>query len=161
MSYDGSTFNIETVVKPSGGMGLSLTLQVGVLYAFQSDISINNALGEALAVHMLFDGMSSAIVQAQDSNITVPGQIGWSAGLTISQGSDNGYPRVACSVNGETINGAAVWINFDGTSNVIAASTGSKTTILPPTNLSVMQSSSNFGIFTDYYNTITWIKRFS
>ena len=58
---------------------------MGVLYAFQSDISINNALGEALAVHMLFDGMSSAIVQAQDSNITVPSQIGWSAGLTISQ----------------------------------------------------------------------------
>jgi hypothetical protein len=157
MSYDGSTYNVESSSKLLGGSWSSLfQLQGGELYAYQVDVAANNALGDALVVYMLFDGVSSVNIISQETNVSAPGTTNYSSPLTFSQGSDNGYPRVASSINGLTINAAAVWIDFNGTNNVIVASTGSKTTISPPTSLAVTQSSNNFGVFTEYYNTLSW-----
>ncbi len=88
MSYDGSTFNVETATKPMGGSWSSTptTLQAGVLYAYQVDVMSNsdNTLGEAVSAYMMFDGTSSVIVQAQEANIAVPGQTLWSFPITLS-----------------------------------------------------------------------------
>ena len=72
------------------------------------------------------------------------------------KGTENGFPRVAASVNGDTVNAAAVWIEFDGMSNVIAASNGLRTSIAAPTSLTVTQSTNNFNVFTEFFNTLSW-----
>lgn len=40
--------------------------------------------------------------------------------------------------------------------NSIVASTGTKGIVLPPSNLSVTQSSNYLGAFTEFYNTLNW-----
>lgn len=156
MSYDGSSYNIETATQPNGGNWGPLEVIQGGLFCYQVDVSANNALGDALAAYMEFDGVSSTVIQTQEASVSAPGMTLWSPAFAISQGPDNGFPRIASSVNGVTVNAAAVWINFDGVSNVIAVSTGSKTTINPPTALTFTPGSTNFGVFTDNFNTLSW-----
>jgi hypothetical protein len=40
--------------------------------------------------------------------------------------------------------------------NLVLGSVGTKTVMAPPSGLSVAQSSNNFGVFTEYYNTVNW-----
>jgi hypothetical protein len=54
------------------------------------------------------------------------------------------------------IHANAVWLQFDGTNTILNAATGSRTMVLPPTNLSIVQNSTDYGVFTDYYNTVSW-----
>jgi hypothetical protein len=68
----------------------------------------------------------------------------------------NAFPRVASTLNGTTVNAATVWISNNGTNNVIQASTGSKTILLPPSSPMVVQSVNDFGVFQEYYNTVSW-----
>lgn len=156
MSYNGSTYDIEASIKLLGRSWAFMRLQGEVLYTFQVDVATNNSLGNALTGYMLFDGVSSVLIKAQEFNLTSPKTIYFGKDLTISQGLVNGYPRVATSLNKDVINAAAIWMNSDGVNNRIAVSTGSKTTLLPPTNLAVVQNVNNFDIFTEYYNTISW-----
>ena len=50
----------------------------------------------------------------------------------------------------------AAWESFDGTDTTIVAATGTSSIVQPATSLSVVQSSTNNGIFTEYYNTFSW-----
>ena len=157
MSYDGSRYNVESAIKPLGNnWGPSQALQIAALYAFQADVTDNNSIGGTLALNMEFDGISSVVIQSQESNISIPNFPGWSPGTTISQGQNNGYPVVASSLNGQTINATALWVNNNGMNNGIVAINGSKTIILAPTNLTVIQTANNYGVFTNYCNTISW-----
>jgi hypothetical protein len=158
MSYDGYKFNVESAVKQVSGSSWTVVsgLDQQDIYAYQVDMTANNALGDVLATYMAFDGSSTVNILSQESEIAGPIAGSWSAPLTVSQGTQNGYPRVAAILSGTTLNAAVVWIHFDGTSNVIQASFGSRTTVLPPTSLAVTQNSNNTNVFTEYYNTITW-----
>jgi hypothetical protein len=71
-------------------------------------------------------------------------------------GSDNGFPKVATAFNGTNLYAAAVWLSSDGMHTTVQAATGSRTPVAPPTNLMVVQNSTDFGVFKDYYNTISW-----
>ena len=102
------------------------------------------------------DGSSNVLIQATETDIGGIEQDFFTIPQTISTGSNNGYPRVATTYSGGTVNAAAVWISSDGVNNTISAATGSKTVIAPPTGLSVTQSSTSFGVFTEYYNTVGW-----
>jgi hypothetical protein len=68
----------------------------------------------------------------------------------------NGFPRVASTLSGTTVNAATVWISNNGTNNAIQASTGSKTILLPPSSPTVVQSVNDYGVFQEYYNTVSW-----
>lgn len=156
MSYDASTYNVEASTKPNGGSWLPLqSLWVGVLFPYQVGVTSNNSTGSTLAAYMMFDG-SSIVIKAHEGNISIPRMTGWKMPITISAGADNGYPWVATSLNGQTLKAVAVWVNFDNVSNVIVAATASKSTIAPPTNLAVSQSTNNYNIFTEYSNMISW-----
>ncbi|HZX13309.1 MAG TPA: hypothetical protein VFF49_02805, partial [Thermodesulfobacteriota bacterium] len=48
------------------------------------------------------------------------------------------------------------WMNFDGVNNFIQTATGTGTLVMPPSNLAVTQGVNNFGIFNEYFNTLTW-----
>lgn len=154
-SYDGFTFTTESAEKPVSGNWAPTASSIGPsIYSFQADMSIN-ATSSALATFMFFNGSGMDIL-AQETGIADPVFGFWTAPLTVSQGTENGYPRSAYTLSGSTANAVAVWINNNGTHNVIEASTGSKTAVAPPTSLGVTQSQNQFGVFSDWANTITW-----
>ncbi len=155
-SYDGRTFNVETTIKHAGQSTWIQPVRLAIenIYAFDADLAINS-FGNALAGYMYFDG-SALTIQSLETNFSGFLENSWSIPLTPSQGTNNAFPRVATSFIGDTINAAAVWIQFDGTNTTLQAVSGTRTLLAPPSNLAVMQSTNDFGVFQDHTNTITW-----
>jgi hypothetical protein len=156
MSFDDITFNVESAIKPLRGEWTDPTDIVSSnLFAFETDLAVSS-LGDALAVYMFYNG-NFMLIQSSESDIAGLESNSWSVPINLSSGANHGYPHVASSLTGNTINAAVVWISSNGIVDTILATTGTRTVLLPPTLLAVSQSSSNFGgVFTDYYNTLTW-----
>jgi hypothetical protein len=155
-SYDDITYNIESAVKPIRGNWTNSTVIVNSnLYAFEADLSVSS-LGDALVVYMFYNG-SFLLIQSSESDFTGLMNNSWSVPINLSSGANHGFPKVAASLAGEVINAAAVWVSTNGTYNIILATTGSRNVVLHPTNLAALQSSRSFGgVFTEYYNTLSW-----
>src|SRR4029077_2782791 len=45
---------------------------------------------------------------------------------------------------------------FNGTNTIINAATGSRVMLLPPSGVTITQNLTDYGVFKDYYNTISW-----
>ena len=156
-SYDGETFTLESAQKLIGKSWLlpATLLQSPTIYSFGMDAAVVD--GDVLMTNMAWDGSSSIIIQSQQTNITNPLLLLWTNTNTFSKGSNNGYPQCAMSITGGgTFNSVALWLNRDSSNTVVYASSGSETEIQPPLNVSVSQNVNNFGVYQDYYNTITW-----
>ncbi len=153
-SPDGSVFNTSAATLQVQGTLQGPIIISSTVYDLQIDLSIDST-GTGLMPFMTFDG-TNEVIQVTQAFIASFVPNAFSPSLTISNGSDNAFPRGATTTNGSTVNGAVVWINFDGSNTRINAVTGSKSVILPPTSLAVSQSANNFGAFIDYVNTITW-----
>lgn len=155
-SYDGEIFAIESSQKIFGGSWTnSIPLQAPTIYSFAVDVALTE--GISLMTTMAWDGVSDIEIQSQESSLVSPLYQIWRLINTFSTGSCNAYPRCALSLTGNTINAVTLWNYFDGLNTVIHASTGSDTTISPPSDLMVTQSVTDFGVYQDYYNTITWL----
>lgn len=154
-STDGGHFNIESAVIQLGGV-LNPSVQVATLdpYAYAFDLSINS-LGCALIPYMVSDG-SNAVIQAVETDFGGVSANVFTAIQTLSAGSDNGYPVGAVEYSSGTVNAAVAWINFDGSNKIIQVATGSKGIVAPPTSVTVVQSTNNLGVFTEYNNTLSW-----
>jgi hypothetical protein len=154
-SFDGATFSSVGNQKPFGGNWTTAApITLNGISGPAADLQINS-LGDVVAVFMNYDG-TDVNIQSTDSyyggflpNI-------WSAPTYVSTGTDNGFPRVSTSYTTGVIHANAVWLQFDGTNTILNAATGSRTMVLPPTNLSIVQNSTDYGVFTDYYNTVSW-----
>ena len=154
--YTNDLFNLESAILPLGGTWQESTqLVAGNLYSYEGDIAINS-YGAAVAVFMINDAMSSVSIQNSETNIAGVLFPFWSGAITLSTGTMNGFPRVASTLNGTTVNAATVWISHNGTNNAILASTGSKTILLPPSSPMVVQAVNDFEVFQEYYNTVSW-----
>lgn len=155
ISFDDETFSIESAVKPvNGNWSDPVDLVNSNLYAYATAPSATT-FGEVVNLYLFYNG-SALLIQSIESNMDGFLNNSWSVPITISRGADNAYPKVAASLNGSVMNAAAIWVNYNGAYNAIVASTGSKTLPLPPSNLSVVQNVNNFGVFTEYYNTLSW-----
>ena len=157
MSFDDITFNIESAVRPIRGTWTEPTdIVTSNLYAYETDLAVSS-LGDALAVYMFYNG-AFLLIQSSESDFTGFIDNAWSVPINLSSGANHGYPRVASTLTGNTINAAVVWLSTNGTVNTILATTGSRSVVLPPTSLAVVQSNNNFGgVFTEYYNTLSWV----
>ena len=154
-SYDGETFSIESAQLPFGGSWQSsVRPQSPSLYSF--GINLTAASDIALLASMAWDGVSNITIQTQESAIPNPIMQGWTMPNQMSSGPDNGYPQCGISLTGTTFNAVIVWIYYNGSNTVINASTGTDTMLTPPSNVSVTQSVTDFGVYNDYCNTITW-----
>jgi hypothetical protein len=154
-SYDGAIYNILTAVLPLGqSWQLFASLVLNNENGYAGDVWVDS-FGHTLAAYMWFDGTNVA-VQAAETDLTSPNYNFYTAPVTVSTGSDNGYSKVAFSTQGTTQNSVALWNGFDGTHTTILAATGTRTIVSPPTSLSVVQNSINDGIFTEYANTVSW-----
>jgi hypothetical protein len=155
-SFDGSTLNLQTAVLPfSQTWENPLNLDAVDPYSYQGSVSVAS-IGNAAAAYMYFDGTNVNIQTSESSLEALPMDFGWSAAQTVSQGSDNAYPSISTTYLNGSIQAACIWESYNGVNTVIQATTGSKLTVAPPTNLSVVQNSNNFGVFTEYYNTLSW-----
>jgi hypothetical protein len=154
-SYDGAHYAVESGVLPVGGSWQSVGQIVEQnQYAFQGDITVNSA-GHGLIGYMWYDGTNIA-VQVVETDLTSPFPNSFTIPVTVSTSADNGYPSVAFSTTSTTLNAVALWEGFDGTHTTTLVSTGTASIVQPATALSVVQSSNNNGIFTEYYNTFSW-----
>ncbi len=154
--YTTDLFDLESSLLPLGGSWQQSSQLVALnLYSYEGDVAVNS-YGDAVAAFMINDAPSSVSIQIAETNIAGVFYPFWSASLTISEGTMNGFPRVASTLNGTTVNAATVWISNNGTNNAIQASTGSKTILLPPSSPTVVQSVNDYGVFQEYYNTISW-----
>jgi hypothetical protein len=156
MSFDDSTFNIESAVKPLRGNWTDPTDIVSSnLFAYEADLAVSS-LGDALAVYMFYNG-NFMLIQSSESDFAGLDNNNWSVPINLSSGANHGFPRVASTLTGSTINAAVVWVSTNGTVDTILATTGTRSVLLPPTLLLVVQSSRSFGgVFTEYYNTVRW-----
>jgi hypothetical protein len=155
ISFDDETYNLESAVKPvNANWSDPVDLVSSNLYTFAATLSVTS-FGDVLGLYMFYNG-NSLLIQSVESDINGYLNNFWSVPITISQGADNAFPKIAASLNGNVMNAVAVWVNYNGTNNSVVAVTGSKTLLLPPSNLTVAQSVHNFGVFTEYYNTLTW-----
>lgn len=156
-SFDGETFNVESATRSVNGLWSPSVYSVYQnRYALAADFS-NTSIGDNLDVFMLWDGASVIIQSAESNENGYFTQSFWTNNVTISQGTNNAYPRCAASVIGTTKNAVAVWIGYDGMNNVIQTSTGLRTVFSPPTiTPPVTQAVNDYHTFQDYYNTINW-----
>lgn len=151
-----NSMNLESAVKPVGKdwkIGGNLVAQN--TYAYAADLGIVSS-GEALCLYMYFNGTSLAI----ESSTTDAAGVGyniWSSPLIVSTGTSNAYPRVANALDSGLIRAVGVWMQSDGVNNSILASTASRPVVDPPTDLQVVQNTTNFGSFSTYSNTISWL----
>jgi len=154
-SFDDETFTIQSAVQPLNSQWSNpQDIIDSNLYAYSEAIAATN-FGDTLGVYMYYNG-ANLLLQSVESNINGYLNNVWSVPLTISAGTDNAYPKMVATVNNNTMYSAVVWSHFDGAHTSVVAVTGSKSLLLPPSNLSVVQSSSNFGVFTVYSNTLSW-----
>lgn len=155
ISFDDETFSIQSAVKPvNGNWSDPVDLATSNLYAYTGDISVTS-FGDILSLYMFYNG-SSLLIRSVESDMNGFLNNFWSVPIIISTGSNNAFPKIAATVSGNAIKAAAVWLNYNGVNNNAVALTGSKTLPLPPTSLSVTQTTNNFGVFTEYYNTLCW-----
>lgn len=154
-SYDGETFTIESSRRIFGGTWPSpISFSTPSIYSFAIDVSI--ASGTALVTNMAWDGVSTVMIQSQETDISDPVLQFYTSTVTFSTGNDNAFPQSALSITGSSVNAVAVWLHFDGSNVVVHAATGTDSTIAPPSSVSATQNVTSFGVFNDYYNTITW-----
>lgn len=154
-SIDGQSFIIQTAGRRLNSSWIvDQELAYYNLYALNADMFVNST-GNVLISYMSLDGSDISILFTEtDASSPTPGV--FATTQTVSQGTDNGYSRIAISNDPTALKAAIVWIQSDGTNNIIQSASGTRSLIDPPTNLAVSQNVNNFGIFNDYYNTITW-----
>jgi len=156
MSYNDSDFNIESATKPPGGVWSQVVRLADTnLYALRADLAVNELDG-AVAAYMLFDGSDVLIQTSESPTASITLMPFWSTSIPVSTGANNGYPRICTAYDGTDVYAAAVWLTSDGTNTTIQSATGSRTPLSPPTDVMISQNSTDFGVFTDYYNTISW-----
>ncbi len=154
-SSNDATFSIQSAMKPVQGVWTDPKEVVSLnTYALDADMAVSS-LGEALAVYMFYNG-TNVFIQSSELDMLSFMQNLWSVPVNVSQGTNNAYPRVAAALTGNVINAAAVWLSNTGVSNAVLATTGARTTVLPPSSVTVTQSSHNFGVLTEYFNTVSW-----
>lgn len=152
-SFDGANFTVESAIKPTGNVWSTKSDIINSLYSLTVDMNVI-PLGDALSTFMFYNG-NSLLILISEMNTTGYNCV-WSVPLNISKGTNNGFPNIACTLTGNNINAAVIWIQSNGTDNIIQVSNASRPSVLPPSNLTITQNANNLGIFTEYNNVLHW-----
>lgn len=154
-SVDGDTLDLETNMMPfSGSWQSTVSLDIGDPYAYQGTIGVAST-GDSVTTYMMFDG-TNLNIQSQETCLQGIRYNIFTFPVIISTGTDNAYPRVSAQTLSNQMNAASVWLQNNGTNTFVQAATGSKTLLASPSGLMVSQTSNNFGVFSEFVNTLTW-----
>ena len=153
-SFDGSTYNLESAVLDllenwSSPQDLAVDT-----YGYIIDISVTSN-GGAYATFMASSG-SDVTIQTSESQVGGAIQQDWINTTMISTASGNINPTNTAASTSSNDYAAVIWIAYNGANTVVQVATGQGAKISPPSGLSVVQSSNNYGVFTEYYNTFSW-----
>jgi hypothetical protein len=156
-SYNDAVISLETATGMFGQLPSSPQVLNQDLFCYNSNMIMDSA-NDLLTVYMTGQSGSTPIsINYIESHAGGFSSGFWSTPVTLSTGNINGFPKLANAVvSGTSIYGSAIWSSFNGTNNVIQATSGTGATVVPPSGLSVVQNVNNFGIFNEYYNTINW-----
>jgi hypothetical protein len=127
------------------------------LYAYTADVVINSA-GDGFIIYMATDpDTGNVAISTGEANVGSVNSGFWTFPVILSNSADNGFPKItAVAVGGANAYVAAAWVNYNGTNTNIQSSTGSGMLVIPPSGLMVSQSVNDFGVFQEYYNSLTW-----
>ncbi len=155
-SINGQTFDLSSATTDLNFDWTLPALIVDNLYTYTFDLAIN-AIADAFTIFMAYDSSaSSVVINAAESNVGGFQTGFWNTAVTLSLGTENGYPRNAAVIVGSDCYGVAVWVNNNGSNNIIKTSFGTGTAVEPPSNLAVDQQTNDFGVFTEFYNVLSW-----
>lgn len=122
-TLENETLTLQSAVKPANSLWSdSMNVLNNSRNAFGAELSVTS-LGDIVVLYMKSDRHSS-IIQSIESDVSSLINHSWSTPTTLSQGSNNAYPRIALSRSGNTLHTAAVWIYNNGVNNQVASSTG-------------------------------------
>ena len=153
-SYDGASFTIEGAFSQAG-VWIPPASFLSSLYVFSHRFTVTSS-GYAFGAFMNYDPVSntmSIVVNQANTYATTANVSPYGA---ISTGIGEGYPSVAGTFLGGLNLVAAIWSHYDGVNISTKVATGTSGLVQVPTNLQITQNSNYFGIFTEYYNTLTW-----
>ena len=154
-SYDRVNFDVESSVYIQEAWQESLNLVNTNRYAYDLDFTISST-GIAFASYMMKDPvLEIPVIQAVISN-TYGALVNFGDKETITSTGASGYPRIAGTSGAMTKDVGAIWLYFDGMNNVVQSAWGVGAIAESPSNLSVVKHVQNWGIFQEYYNTLTW-----
>jgi hypothetical protein len=156
-SLNGSVITCQFTSKLNGANWVgaqSLNVANPAAYGMGFDVEPS---GNMIAAWMGVDSTGTTLaVPASVATPVVSSQIIWGAPITLSTGNSNGYPQAAVNFSNNEIYATACWLSYNGTNTSIVASIGSMPWPLPPTGLSVSESTANYGLTTNVYNTLSW-----
>lgn len=154
-SYDNATFSIESAVKPLRQDWSAPTQLIAENpYMYRPDLAASTSSDAVAAI--MFYAEPNLIIQSLETDFSGYMNNLWSVPANISIGSENGFPKIAEKYTSNALASAAAWVNYNGSNQRVFAVTGTRGLLLPPTSLSVSQSGNNFGVFTEYSNSISW-----
>lgn len=154
--FSGFSYGYRTAVRDASGNWQSpIDLVTNNWYAYAADIAVQPD-GRSYLTYMTYDyRIASTLIYVIGSRINTPYNA-WAPLVMLSQGTVNGYPHVAASRQGNVLTAAVLWSNNNGPTEEIHATTGTGTVVLPPTSPMVVQNVNDFGLYTEYYNTVSW-----
>jgi hypothetical protein len=155
MGFDSSAFILQGATF-MGGAWIDIPYTSVVDMDLLDQNFMISAAGNLYAAFMSYDPNSmlpSIRSFKENTNNTNPnfGNI-----LTVSTSDSNAFPRIDGTLVNSAHSVATVWLHFDQTSNVVQASVAEGVAISAPTSVSVTQGSTDYGVYTEYFNTLSW-----
>jgi len=156
-SADGSSYTISSAFLGVNGSWTNSTDIVTDLYANSFSTGFDPA-GYVYLAFTQYDYPSSSLVIK--NNVTVLDGLAWNYWTpngTISNGNQNAFPDVAITNSVPPNAGVAAWNSYNGSNLIIQAVSGVGSALLPPTDLSVVQNETDYGVLQQYANTVSWV----
>lgn len=153
-SYDPSTFSLEGTVHVNDNWLPIIKFDEGDIYLHAQNALVSPT-DYAYGAFMSYDPISTLpIIKAFKAN-TNNTEVNFGNILAVSIGP-SAYPQIDGTLlaTGHTV--GAVWQNYDGLNLIVQASVATGVALPIPTALSITQNVNNFGVFSEYYNTLSW-----
>ncbi len=156
-SLDGSNYTTSSACLPVNGSWTSSNDVLTDVYDYSFSTSVDPA-GDVFLVYMQYDYPSSSIVIKNSLSILDGMAYNfWSTNGTLTNGNQNAYPQVTVTSSSSSNNGVAAWNSYDGSNLIIQAVTGTGTPVQPPSDLTVTQNETDYGVVQQYANTVSWV----
>jgi hypothetical protein len=155
-SYDGSTFVLQTAVKPTSSEWIGITNHLsGNIHPVNIDCSVADKIGRIIYVFSVNGSSDLQVTTAQTKfDAYVAGF--WTYPDVVSVGEKNGQPKVAATQIEDNYHTAAVWRHYDGANTTVHFSSGIGSVLHPPSNLEVRQELIDLQVLTEYCNILSW-----
>jgi hypothetical protein len=155
-STDGSYFTTSSAFLGLSGSWSNPNNIVTDLYDYSFSTGFDPA-GYVYLAYMQFDYPSSSIVIKNSVSILDGLATNyWAPNGTLSNGNQNAFPQVVVTNSAPPNAGVAAWNSYDGSNLIIQSVSGVGSALLPPSDVTVTQSETDYGVVQQYANTVSW-----